>query len=122
MRTIRTMLQLNGHLSTTVTFFCPRGGRCGQVQLYHDLTAASRSNRQGAHNKSTLFNLLKNILKQIKSKAIIFIYTPSLVWIIARLDLTENFHHEHFIDPTNCPWVSEDVQRVKMVENICGVM
>ena len=25
-----------------------------------------------------------------------------------RLDLTENFHHEHFIDPTNCPWVSED--------------
>ena len=19
-----------------------------------------------------------------------------------------NFHHEHFIDPTNCPWVSED--------------
>ena len=26
----------------------------------------------------------------------------------ARLDLTENFHHEHFIDPTNCPWVSED--------------
>ena len=27
----------------------------------------------------------------------------------ARLDLTENFHHEHFIDPTNCPWVSEDV-------------
>ena len=27
----------------------------------------------------------------------------------ARLDLTVNFHHEHFIDPTNCPWVSEDV-------------
>ena len=26
----------------------------------------------------------------------------------ARLDLTVNFHHEHFIDPTNCPWVSED--------------
>ena len=25
-----------------------------------------------------------------------------------RLDLTVNFHHEHFIDPTNCPWVSED--------------
>ena len=23
-------------------------------------------------------------------------------------DLTVNFHHEHFIDPTNCPWVSED--------------
>ena len=24
--------------------------------------------------------------------------------------LTVNFHHEHFIDPTNCPWpwVSED--------------
>ena len=27
----------------------------------------------------------------------------------ARLNLTENFHHEHFIDPTNCHWVSEDV-------------
>ena len=27
----------------------------------------------------------------------------------ARLDLTVNFHHEHFIDPTDCPWVSEDV-------------
>ena len=26
----------------------------------------------------------------------------------ARLDLIVNFHHEHFIDPTNCPWVSED--------------
>ena len=26
----------------------------------------------------------------------------------ARLDLTVNFHHEHFIDPINCPWVSED--------------
>ena len=24
------------------------------------------------------------------------------------LDLTVNFRHEHFIDPTNCPWVSED--------------
>ena len=27
----------------------------------------------------------------------------------ARLDLTVNFHHEHFIDPTDCLWVSEDV-------------
>ena len=26
----------------------------------------------------------------------------------ARLDLTLNFHHEQFIDPANCPWVSED--------------
>ena len=26
----------------------------------------------------------------------------------ARFDLTVNFHHGHFIDPTNCPWVSED--------------
>ena len=24
----------------------------------------------------------------------------------ARLDLTVNIHHEHFIHPTNCPWVS----------------
>ena len=34
----------------------------------------------------------------------------------ARLDLTENFHHEHFIDPTNCPWVSEDVRDVTMAK------
>ena len=26
----------------------------------------------------------------------------------ARLDLIVNFHHGHFIDPNNCPWVSED--------------
>ena len=26
----------------------------------------------------------------------------------ARLDLTVNFHYGHFIDPTNCPWVSQD--------------
>ena len=26
----------------------------------------------------------------------------------ARLDLTVNFHHGYFINPTNCPWVSED--------------
>ena len=24
------------------------------------------------------------------------------------LGFTVNLHHEHFIDPTNCPWVSED--------------
>ena len=28
----------------------------------------------------------------------------------ARLDLAVNFHLGHFIDPTNCPWVSEDGQ------------
>ena len=27
---------------------------------------------------------------------------------LPRLDLSVNFHHEHFIDPTNNPWVSED--------------
>ena len=26
----------------------------------------------------------------------------------AHIDLTVNFHHRHFIDPTNFPWVSED--------------
>ena len=26
----------------------------------------------------------------------------------ARLDLTVNFLNGHFIDPSNCPWVSED--------------
>ena len=30
-------------------------------------------------------------------------------WKFTHLDLTVNFHQEHFIDPTNCPWVSEDV-------------
>ena len=28
----------------------------------------------------------------------------------ACLDLTVNFHHKHFIDPTNWPWVYEDVR------------
>ena len=27
----------NGHLFTTATFFCPQGGRCGEVQLYYCL-------------------------------------------------------------------------------------
>ena len=31
---------------------------------------------------------------------------------VSRVDymfvVTANFHHEHEIDPTNCPWVSED--------------
>ena len=27
----------NGHLFVTATFFCPQGGRCGEVQLYFDL-------------------------------------------------------------------------------------
>ena len=28
--------------------------------------------------------------------------------VYCKIDLTVNFHHEHFIDSTNCPWVSED--------------
>ena len=31
-----------------------------------------------------------------------------VVKVYCKIDLTVNFHHEHFIDPTNCPWVSED--------------
>ena len=31
----------------------------------------------------------------------------------ARLDLTVNFHHEQFIDPSNCPWVFEDGVYIK---------
>ena len=31
-----------------------------------------------------------------------------VVKVYCRLDLTVNFHHEHFIDPTDCPWVSVD--------------
>ena len=37
----------------------------------------------------------------------------------ARLDLTVNFHHGHFIDPTNCPWVSEDVHKYFSSAQIC---
>ena len=32
-------------------------------------------------------------------------------WTIS-LDLTVNFHHEHCIVPTECPWVSEDDKAV----------
>ena len=31
-----------------------------------------------------------------------------VVKVYCKIDLTVNFHHEHFTDPTNCPWVSED--------------
>ena len=30
------------------------------------------------------------------------------VKVYRKIDLPVNFHHEHFIDPTNCPWVSQD--------------
>ena len=40
----------------------------------------------------------------------------------ARLDLTINFHHEHFIDPTNCPWVSEDDLDPDMEEHYTGLL
>ena len=48
--------------------------------------------------------------KQVLSQGMISIPTfMSGLWSSgACLDLTVNFHHEHFIDPTNCPWVSED--------------
>ena len=29
-----SLTSTKGHLSTTATFFCPQGGRCGEVQLY----------------------------------------------------------------------------------------
>ena len=35
----------------------------------------------------------------------------------ARFDLKVNFHHGHFIDPTICPWVSEDVPRMTAALN-----
>ena len=31
-----------------------------------------------------------------------------VVKVYCKIEFTVNFHHEHFIDPTNCPWVSED--------------
>ena len=44
--------------------------------------------------------------------SLVFFFLILLMTILgdpgARLDLTVNFHHEHFIDPINCPWVSED--------------
>ena len=39
----------------------------------------------------------------------IFIYL--FIYLAPRLDLTVSFHHEHFIVPTSCPWVSEDEPR-----------
>ena len=36
----------------------------------------------------------------------LFIYLS--IYLAPRLDLTVSFHHEHFIVPTSCPWVSED--------------
>ena len=45
----------NGHLSTMTTFFCPQGGRCGEVQLYVDI-----NNAKGLMlNTSNSFILLK---------------------------------------------------------------
>ena len=46
----------NGHLSTTATFFCPQGGRCGEVQLYSNYSACIIEGRSvGAEElKSTL--------------------------------------------------------------------
>ena len=38
------------------------------------------------------------------------------VKVFCKIDLTENFHHEP-IDPTNCPWVSEDKFTVECVAN-----
>ena len=35
----------------------------------------------------------------------------------ARLDLTVNFHHGYFIDPTNYPWVSEDEDNGERLTN-----
>ena len=29
--------------------------------------------------------------------------------LVRLINLAVNFHHKHFIDPTNCPWVSKDV-------------
>ena len=31
-----------------------------------------------------------------------------MVKVYSKIDLTVDFDHEHFIDPTNRPWVSED--------------
>ena len=31
-----------------------------------------------------------------------------VVKVFSKIDLTEIFHPEHFIVPTNCPWVSGD--------------
>ena len=40
----------------------------------------------------------------------------SRLLIYKRDDLTVNFHHKHYIVPTNCPWVSEDAGIVSPAE------
>ena len=40
-----------------------------------------------------------------------------VVKVSCKIDLTGNFHHEHFIDPTNCHWVSEDDFHVVIMTN-----
>ena len=42
-----------------------------------------------------------------------------VVKVYCKIDLTVNFHHEHFIDPTNCPWVSEDAICVEVPVILC---
>ena len=38
------------------------------------------------------------------------------------LKFTVNFYHEHFIDPTNCPWVSEDGPlSARTANGFCGM-
>ena len=36
-----------------------------------------------------------------------------------KIEATVNFHHEHFIDPNNCPWVSEDESNTVTWWNVC---
>ena len=31
---MQLLISTNGHLSTMVTFFCPQGGHCGEIQQY----------------------------------------------------------------------------------------
>ena len=47
-------------------------------------------------------------LKQSKILIRFILFTQEQLVGSIKVDLTVNFHHEHFIDPTNCHWVSED--------------
>ena len=58
---------------------------------------------------SFVYHLLKSILGDPGTDSRVDkMFVAKVFCKIETIDLTENFHLEHFIDPTNCPWVSED--------------
>ena len=60
----------------------------------------------GVHFSNVFWGLLFVFVMRTYLNSFLKVYYPSSS---ETQGLTVNFHHEHFIDPTNCPWVSEDV-------------